>query len=157
MTYSLTPGHSYSFAVAAKNGAGVWGRYTYDVAFTPKVLQENQGVAYSTGSLAWTRAAWSSASGGYVDVAAVRSATASFSFTARNVAWVGTKAANRGEADIYLDGVYKERVDLGSATTTARTAVRSYYWPTSGTHTIQVVVVGTATRPKVDVDAFVIT
>ena len=85
----------------------------------------------------------------------VTNASAQFTFSGNAVAWIGTRATTRGKAYIYLDGVYKTTVDLYSATTLPRAAVASYYWPTSGTHTIKVVVVGTATRPKVDIDAFV--
>ena len=153
VTLSLTPGTKYRMAVAARDGAGNWSGYAYSATTTPGLWQENSGyVSFSTG---WTQSAWASAAGGALKVSSTTNASASFSFTGTNVAWVGTKATNRGQAYIYLDGVYKATVDLYSASTSARTVLASYSWPTSGTHTMKVVVVGTSGRPAVDVDAFV--
>jgi hypothetical protein len=148
----LTPGNTYQIAVAAQDRAGNWSGYRYSPVFRAGVFQENSTyVKYTSG---WLRAAYASGSGGYVAVSGVTNASAQFTFTGSSVAWIGTKATTRGKAYIYLDGVFKTTVDLYSATTIPRAAVASYYWPTAGTHTIKVVVVGTATRPKVDIDAF---
>lgn len=153
ITLSLTPGSTYLFAVAAKDGAGNWSQYSYGPTFGVGMWQENSGyVSYSTG---WTASAWTSASGGYLDLSATAGASASFTFAGRNVAWIGTKSTNRGQAYIYLDGTYVKTVDLYAAATQARVVLASYVWPTSGTHTMKVVVVGTSGRPSVDVDAFV--
>ena len=153
MTLSMTPGSTYAFAVAAKDGAGNWSQYSYGPTFGVGMWQENSGyVSYSTG---WTATPWTSASGGYLDVSSTAGASASFTFTGRNVAWIGTKSTNRGQAYVYLDGTYVKTVDLYAATTQARAVLASYVWPTSGTHTMKVVVVGTSGRPSVDVDAFV--
>ena len=56
---------------------------------------------------------------------------------------------------MYIDGAFVKTVDLYSATTTAQAIAISRSWPQSGAHTIAVEVVGTAARPKVDVDSFV--
>ncbi|MEO7754730.1 MAG: S8 family serine peptidase [Terracoccus sp.] len=152
-SWLLTPGSRYEIAVAAKDTRGNWSAYRYSPAFKATVFQENSGyIGYSTG---WVRAAYASGSGGYVTVSGQAGANAQFTFTGSGVAWIATKATNRGYAHVYLDGVYKGAVNLNSATTVPRTAVVSYYWPTVGVHSIKLVVVGTATNPKVDVDAFV--
>lgn len=153
MTRSLAPGHTYAVAVAARDGAGNWSGWSYGTGAGLGAWEENSGyVTYSSG---WTYNAWTSASAGQIAVSATPNASASFTFTGRNVAWVGTKATNRGQAYIYLDGVYKATLDLYSATSVARGVLASYTWPTAGTHTIKVVVVGTSGRPSVDVDAFI--
>lgn len=153
VTLSLTPGTSYRMAVAARDGAGNWSGYAYSATTTPGLWQENSGsITFSTG---WTQSAWASASGGALRVSSTPNASASFTFTGTNVAWVGTRAANRGKAHIYLDGVYRQTIDLYAASTSARTVLASYSWPTAGPHTMKVVVVGTTGRPTIDVDAFV--
>ena len=103
----------------------------------------------------WAYTAYSSASGGQIALTSATSASASFTFTGRNVAWLASRGTNRGKASIYLDGTYKGTVDLYAASTAARSVAASYTWPTAGTHTIKVVAQGTSGRPKVDVDAFV--
>lgn len=114
--------------------------------------EDSQYIGYSTG---WSRVAYAPASGGYLKVASQRSATAIFSFTGRSVAWVGSRAANRGKASLYVDGVFQKTVDLYAASTSSASVITSYVWPTSGNHRIQVVADGTAGRPTIDVDAFV--
>ena len=47
-------------------------------------------------------------------------------------------------------------VDLYAAAYSGRVIAASYAWSAQGTHTIKVVVSGTAGRPTVDVDAFVV-
>ena len=56
---------------------------------------------------------------------------------------------------MFVDGVLKATVNLSATTSTARAQVYVFNWATSGSHTIKVVVVGTAGHPRVDIDAFV--
>ncbi len=83
-------------------------------------------------------------------------AKAKLSFTGRNVAWGAPKSAVRGQAEVWVDGVKETTVDLYSSTTLARRVVFSKSWAFSGSHTVEVRVLGTAGRPRVDVDAFVV-
>jgi hypothetical protein len=77
-------------------------------------------------------------------------------FTGRNIAWIGTKATNRGQADIWLDNAYVGRIDLYSATDLPSTVLYSANVTTGQSHTLILQVVGTAGRPKVDIDGFAI-
>ncbi len=83
-------------------------------------------------------------------------ATAKLSFTGRNVAWVAPKSSTRGKADVYVDGAYVQTVDLYSSSTLSRQVVFSQSWATSESHTLEVRVLGTSGRPRVDIDAFVV-
>ncbi|HET9730438.1 MAG TPA: fibronectin type III domain-containing protein, partial [Acidimicrobiia bacterium] len=155
LTYTLNPGNTYKFAVAAEDGAGNWGDFTYTDAITPKVFDDTS-VSYST-STGWARKAWSSAYGGYEVTTATAGAVAKFKFNGSAVAWVAPKAYNRGRAYVYVDGVYVKTVDLYAASTSARLAVYSRYnMDPSVTHTITIKVIATSGRPYVDVDAFVV-
>ncbi|MDJ0961948.1 MAG: hypothetical protein QNJ88_14940 [Acidimicrobiia bacterium] len=73
------------------------------------------------------------------------------------VAVVMPMAPNRGQAKIKLDDVYQGRVDTYSPTRDNRIIV----WQTAplqaGTHTIDVINLATEGRPRIDVDAFLVT
>ena len=67
------------------------------------------------------------------------------------------KSSTRGQAEVYLDNVKVATVDLSFSVTLLRQAV----YAASGlslsvTHALKVKVLGTARRPRVDVDAFVV-
>jgi hypothetical protein len=152
--FLLAPGSSYQFAVAAKDGAGNWSTWAYGPAFSVANFAENNSfVSYSTG---WVRAAWTSAYGGFVTSASATNASASFTFTGRSVAWVSSKSTNRGVANVYLDGAYVGQWNLYSTTTVARSVVLTGNWATSSTHTLKLVVAGTAGHPTIDVDSFIL-
>jgi serine protease len=152
--FQLARGHDYQFAARAVDAAGMWGDWAYGPKFNLGEYQENYG-STPTYTGTWLRSAWSSASDGYLTVSDVAGSRASFTFTGTNVAWIATKATNRGAADIYVDGLYAKTVDLYSTTTMAQYVAFTKTWATSSTHTIEVRVRGTAGRPKVDVDAFI--
>ena len=94
---------------------------------------------------------------GFSDGTTHHTSTAGNSFTTTvqgggPVALVMEKAANRGKADVYVDGVKKATIDTHSLTTRHRMVV----WQTvfaSGTHTIRVVNKATAGHPRIDLDA----
>ncbi|GAB1694672.1 Ig-like domain-containing protein [Krasilnikovia sp. M28-CT-15] len=104
--------------------------------------------------------AWTSLTGtSYVGGAAVSASTAgaavSATFTGTQVAWIGSKTPTSGAATIYLDGKVVTTVDT-RATTTANGQVLWTRATTPGTHTLKIVVVGTAGRPRVLVDGFAV-
>ena len=74
--------------------------------------------------------------------------------TGLSVAWIAYKGPTRGSAQVYVDGVLKATVSLYATTYSARPQVYAFNWATSGSHSIKVVVVGTAGHPRVDIDAF---
>ena len=71
------------------------------------------------------------------------------------MAIIVTKAASRGQARIYLDGstTPAATIDTYVATTAYQAQVWAWTWSGSGAHTVKVAVVGTAGRPRVDLDA----
>jgi hypothetical protein len=150
----LAPGSSYRFIVAAKDGAGNWSGWAYGPTFTVDAHQETSAAIAYSGS--WTRLAWASAFGGYQSAATAPGAQARLTFTGRNVAWVAPQSTLGGRAHVYVDGAYVQTVDLYRASTLARNIVFSRSFGAVGTHTLTVYVEGTAGRPQVDVDAFVV-
>jgi len=152
---TFPPGPStYQFRVRAKDGAGNVGSWAYGTTFRLTAYQEDStSISYAG---AWARLAWVSAWGGYETSSVTAGNTAKLTFSGRNVAWVAPTASNRGQATVFIDGMAIKTIDLFSSTTLARAVDFSYYWASAGTHTIQVKVVGTAGRPYVDIDGFVV-
>jgi len=154
-TRSLQPNNTYRYRVAAKDKAGNVSAWAYGPSFKVSAYQENAtAVTHPSGT--WWRASLSGAYGSYVKYATTAGATTKLTFTGRNVAWVAPKSSTRGKAEVYVDGTYVQTLDLYSASTLARQVVFSQSWATSGSHTLEVKVLGTSGRPRVDVDAFVV-
>ncbi|HEX5557509.1 MAG TPA: PQQ-binding-like beta-propeller repeat protein [Gaiellales bacterium] len=104
---------------------------------------------------AWHPAHARRAYGHTLHMASKAGAYARLRFWGRRVAWVATRAANRGTARVYIDGRLAARVNLHSRTRIRRRIVFTHGWPSAGTHWIKVVCAGTHGHPAVDVDAFV--
>jgi hypothetical protein len=102
----------------------------------------------------WTRSASAGAWGGYVKKAATAGASASFTFTGRRIWWVAPVGVY-GKARVYLDGALKATVDLGNASGDRQTAY-VHAFAGVGKHTIRILVVSTAGRTRVGVDAFAV-
>jgi hypothetical protein len=152
----LVPGHTYQFRVRAQDRAGNWSEWAEGLKFRVSTFQENdtQWVSYPLG--AWTRSALDGAYNEHVQLTKGSGATANFSFTGNQVAWVATKNSDRGQAKVWIDGVEQKTVDLFSSLKQTRKMVLSKSWATTGSHTVKVTGLATPGRPTVDVDAFVV-
>jgi len=152
----LKAGNRYRFRLSAVDGLGNVGQYAVTTSSKLLVTQEaGRAVTYAGG---WRHVSLSGASGGSVNKSAKTGATAEYAFTGTSVAFVSTRAANRGIADIWLDGKKVATIDLFS-----KTSKPAYVAWSSGSlsdtgHTVSVRVTGTknrsATADRVDVDAF---
>jgi hypothetical protein len=85
-----------------------------------------------------------------------RLATATLRFSGRSVAWVAPTGLTRGLARVYVDGRVAATVNLRTPASTYKRLVFARTWGRSATHTIKIVVLGTAGHPRVDLDAFLI-
>ena len=154
LTSSLSPGHSYRFRVRAVGQASDAGQWSYGTTFKlTAVSQASSAVRYRG---AWTGSSGSKWWGGSVKSSSSKGSTASYTFTGKKIAWVSLKAANRGKAQVYVNGVLKATVDLYSKTTQQQRIVWSANYPTSAKRTITIKVLGTSGRPRVDVDGFIV-
>ena len=117
------------------------------------VYQQSSAAVTWTGS--WSTASWTGASGGSVRYATAKGASATFSFTGSSVAWVAAKGPTRGSVWVYVDGAYAGSVGLYASSGQSRAIVFARNWTSVGSHTLKIVVAGTAGHPRVDVDAFV--
>jgi hypothetical protein len=120
-----------------------------------RVLQSQQNAAAVTTTGSWTTTASSSASGGSYRSTTAKSATATFAFTGRAVAWAARTGSGFGKAKVYLDGKLLATVDLGGANAWRR-VVFAWSGATSAVHKLRIVNLATAGRPRISVDAFVV-
>jgi hypothetical protein len=114
-----------------------------------------QGSSAVTWKGTWTRATSSVYSGGSSRYTKVANRSAKYAFTGRSIALISSRATNRGKVRIFINGVDQGVVDLRKASTQHRAVVWQRTWTSTVRATIRVVSLGTSTRPRVDVDAFV--
>jgi hypothetical protein len=150
---SLTKGTTYRFRVRATDNLSTVATYVYGPSFKPVVSDNSSSLIAYTGS--WPTGTYASYFGGTDRYSTSTGAYATYTFTGKSVAWIAYKSTSRGSAQVYVDGVLQATVSLYSTTSTAKAQVYAFNWAVSGTHTLRVVVVGTAGHPRVDVDAFV--
>jgi hypothetical protein len=147
-------GHTYRYRVRAWDGYGNLGSYATGPTFTPTLYQQTSGTVTYSGT--WRSSSSSGYSGGSVRYASTAGRKATFKCTnARNIGFVTTKASSRGRFKVYVDGVYKKTVNAHASTTRTRQLLVQFGWSSPGTHTMAIVVSGTAGHPRVDIDAFV--
>jgi hypothetical protein len=121
------------------------------VTRTPVVSSEASAVR--TGS--WGLRRSSGFLGGTALLSAQTGASLSWSFTGRSASLAFTRTATSGQARVYVDGDFAITLDLRSTPNAHRQARWAQTWPSSGSHTVTVVVAGTAGRPTVISDGLV--
>ena len=118
---------------------------------TRRIQESNVGIAYVG---RWDSARHSGYSDGRVLYSERDGATATYSFYAKSVAWIGPVGSTRGRARVYVDGVYVGIVDMRRSTFKPQVNLFSRAWATAGNHTLRIKVIGSG-RP-VAIDQFVI-
>jgi hypothetical protein len=147
-------GHTYRYRVQAVDGYGNLSAPATGPDLAPALAQQTAGGVTYSGT--WWSAKSTVFSGGSVRFATAANARATYAFSGRNVAIVATRSRTRGSFKVYVDGAYQATVSLYRATSLARQLVYQHGWATSGSHRIQLVVLGTTGHPRVDLDAFVV-
>lgn len=145
-------GHSYRFRVYAVDRAGNAGKSFYSATTRVAAYQETSRSVRYAGT--WATSKSTLYYGGAAKATSKKGNATALTFTGRSVAWTSLLAPTRGSANVYVDGRLISTVNLYSLSTTARRIVFARTWTTSGTHTIKVIVRGTAGHPRVDLDAF---
>ena len=127
--------------------------------FVPGPLVKASVTQQTSSAVTWS-GTWHSVSSGSASGSSLRYATsagaaATFRFSGSSVAWVAARGTTRGQARVYVDGVYAKTISLRASSGQSRSIVFTRNWSAYKAHTLRIVVVGTAGRPRVDVDAFV--
>jgi len=148
----LTTDAVYTFRVRARDRAGNVSPFMAGATLTPKRYQETTSLATYSGT--WTSSSSTSASGGKTKFATRAAAYVSFRFSGRSVALVAPQSTARGTSRVYVDGVYAGLLSEYHSPSASRVVVFERNWSVNGTHTIKFLLVGTAGRPRFDIDAF---
>ena len=148
---ALLPGHSHRFEVRARDRAGNVGPWVAGATFVAQLRQEGWDAVSWTG--AWQGASTAAFSAGSVRYSTDAGASFRTTFTGRGIAWVSTLGSSHGRARVYVDGVLVATVNTYSQATVHRRIVFARTWSAVGTHTLRIVVAGTAGHARVDLDA----
>jgi hypothetical protein len=148
----LVPGHSYRFAVRARDRAGNVGGWVAGPTIRAYLPQQTNDALTWSGT--WSKVVDPRFSGGSVRYAKAAGASVRYAFYGRAIGWVTTLASNRGQARVYIDGTLVATIDTYAANLSFGRVAFARTWSSSGYHTLRIVVVGTNLRPRVDVDAF---
>ena len=150
----VTLGHTHRFRVRARDAVGNWSPWVAGATLRLGIVQDTStGMRYSSGWLPWA-SKWASA--GTMRYTTRAGASVKFTTTARTLAFVAPVDKNRGSARIYVDGVLQATVSLYSPVGVSRRIVWTKTFPAVGSKTIEIVAVGTAGRPRIDVDAILV-
>jgi hypothetical protein len=154
LTRNLSTGHTYGFAIRATDKVGNTGAWAYGSVFRVTAISQASSAVHYHGT--WATSTSTTWWGGTARWSSMKGSTVSYTFTGKSIALVGLKAANRGKANVYVNGVLNATVDLYSATTLRQRIVWSANYATSATRTVTIKVLGTSGRPRVDIDGFVV-
>lgn len=146
-------GSAYRYRLNATDRAANHDGWVYGPTFKPLLTQQSSSAVSYSGK--WYSLSNSYASGGSFRYASAAGASASYTFTGSSIGWAAFKCPSCGSAKVYLDGVYRTTVSLYSSSYSYRPIVYAAHWSANGSHTIRIVVIGTAGHPRVYVDAFV--
>jgi hypothetical protein len=152
VTVALAPGQVHRFRVRAVDRAGNVSAWATAGAVRLGAVQETSTSVLRRG--AWTARVSPSFYGRRAISAQAAGASARITITGQQIAWVSAVGPDRGQARVYVDGAYVRTVDLRSASSGSRRIVYARSWTSSGKHTLEIRVVGTLGRPRVDLDAF---
>ena len=155
LTQSLLAGDTYEYRVRAQSCAGAWGGWSQGfVPFAVAAAQEWSSAITYSGS--WSRVTQSSAWAGALRRTSSGGAAATYTFTGRNVAVVGTRGPAYGSFQVVVDGVLRGTVDAHASATASRRILFRYGWPRAGQHTIRIMNLATAGHPRIDLDGFAV-
>jgi hypothetical protein len=146
---------TYDFRIRAKDQVGNWSDWvqTGPTLKFKTVGDRSTAVTYK-GS--WSKVTVSSATNGTRTSSTDAGATATYHFTGRAISLVMPRSSQRGRVTVYIDGVNVATVDTKTSTVQPRRVVFHREWATAGAHRITVKVNGTAGRPTVSIDSFIV-
>ena len=155
---SQAPGAASAFRVLAVHGAA-----QSPAIVGPRIIASSRqdGTSYiAYGGSGWSTSSSSGFYGGTVKYSRTAGRTATMRFVGSSVAWVATKAKDRGKAEVWLDGRRVATLSLYSSSTRYRQVAWAASVAPTGSHTVVIKVLGThqsaATATRVDVDAFLV-
>jgi hypothetical protein len=155
--YLLAPNDTWEFAVNATDSHNNTSEFKFALV-RYLIFQESSPATVYNPPANWTIANRADCLAGAMRVASASGSRAVFTFqNAKQVAWVATTNVDRGHAYRWIDGRGVGWLDLYSASISRRVAVSVFSVANyTAQHTIELYVNGTAGRPYVDIDAWVL-
>jgi subtilisin len=150
----LKPGSNYRLSARSSDGSGNWSEWVTTPTFDLQMTQGEAGAVGTSGS--WTTKSVAKTLAGQVRFSKQPNAKATFTFTGRELAIVGFTRPKGGRAEVYVNGKLQTTIDTRSSSKVKRKIVFNRTWASSATRTVEVVVLGTTDRPRVDIDAFIV-
>ena len=147
-------GHSHRFRIRAADVYGNWSPWVLGAPL--KLIAVQDDASQMRYAPAWNRSTSAYASAGTLAWTTTAGASVSLSTTARTLALVAPVSNARGHARIYVDGVLQATVSLYSPIGVSRRVLWVKTMPATGYKTLRIEVVGTAGRPRIDVDAILL-
>ena len=148
---TLTTGATYRFRVRATDFEGNTSGYQYGPTFRVVRFQEASSTLAYTGT--WSTTTSTSMLGGHGKATTSTTRRALFSNAASDFAWIATRTATSGSAQVWVDGVLATTVNLHSTSTSYRQLVFSRHFASVGPHTVEIRPMGGG---RVDIDAFMV-
>lgn len=150
---SVPVGAITTYAADATDSLGHLSAWRAGPSIRPLVTQQtSSSVKFSTG---WSTVYSGKASGGSLRYATRAGSSATYTFVGRSIGWVAWRGPTSGTATVYVDGQNRGIVNLYARVYQSTPIVFAFGWTSARSHTIKIVVNGTAGHSRVDVDAFV--
>jgi hypothetical protein len=141
---------SLRFRVTPKDCAGNVGAQGTGGGFSTHAVPES-GARYAGG---WGFGTAATARGGHTRYSSSPKATATFTFTGREMVVFAPKSPVRGTARISVDGKFVANVSEYAKTTQPRMVIFRRAFATNGVHRVAIRPIGTPGHPRVDIDGF---
>ena len=148
----IDPAKNYVFQVATLDGAGNVSPWATSATIRAENHAETSAAIAYTGS--WSTQTLTSYMGGTAKASSAVNATATFTFTGKQVAWLSRLSSINGQARVYVDNVLIATVNTFSSTVQPKRVVFTRKFSTAVSRKLKIVVVGTAGHPRVTIDQF---
>jgi hypothetical protein len=154
-TYTLKYATSYRFRVRAVDAAGNWSPWVGG-AVNPWLTPVDDRSASIARGRSWSGTSRTAAYRSTLLGSTQKGASLSFAFTGHAIAVVGPRSLSHGRAQVYVDGVYIQTINMRTTASTSRVVAFTRAFPGGGKHKIRLVVVGKDPARLFRLDAFVV-
>jgi hypothetical protein len=148
----LLPSGTYRFRARAWDRVGNRSSWSTGPVLKPRLSQQTAATIGTN----WTTISSANLSGGSALSTDAPGSWVSLSFTGRGISLIGSIGPGHGLAQIRIDGVLVQTIDLNAVSATDRKIIFSRALSTAGPHTLKVTGLGTYSRPNLTIDAFAV-
>ena len=150
LTSTVAPRSTYRFRVRGYDAGSTAGPWAYGPPIAVRGYGEGDGRFEYSGR--WRRSSHDEHWGNATRYSGVSGRRTAFRFTGSAAALVAPRGPGNGAVRVYVDGSYTRTIDLHARRRSYRRVVPLYRSDAPASHTVELVVVGTADHARVDVD-----